>query len=214
MYRYLIAAVLGFLSGSVMYSYYLPLVFCHVDIIKESEDHNPGMANAALCGGRVIGGICLVLDVLKGFLPVFISARVLDSANPLFGLAVAAPVLGHAFTPLMRFHGGKAISPAFGALIGLWQISGIICALAFPLIFTTFILTVHPHSLRMIIASCALAATALISGQAPGVAAGAVCIASVLIYKHAINYDKKPFSLRLFVKIPLYQSKKTRRQEE
>lgn len=119
MHRYLIAAVLGFLSGSVMYSYYLPLVFCHVDIIKESEDHNPGMANAALYGGRVIGGICLVLDVLKGFLPVFISARVLDSANPLFGLAVAAPVLGHAFTPLMRFHGGKAISPAFGALIGL-----------------------------------------------------------------------------------------------
>lgn len=41
MHRYLIAVVLGFLSGSVMYSYYLPLVFCHVDIIKESEDHNP-----------------------------------------------------------------------------------------------------------------------------------------------------------------------------
>ena len=92
--------------------------------------------------------------------------------------------------------------------------SGIIYALAFPLIFTTFILTVHPHSLRMIIASCALAVTALISGQTPGVAAGAVCIAAVLIYKHAINYDKKPFSLRLFVKIPLYQSKKTQRQEE
>lgn len=113
MHRYLIAAVLGFLSGSVMYSYYLPLVFCHVDIIKESEDHNPGMANAALYGGRVIGGICLVLDVLKGFLPVFISARVLDSANPLFGLAVAAPVLGHAFTPAYAFSRRQGNQPRF-----------------------------------------------------------------------------------------------------
>ena len=76
MHRYLIAAVLGFLSGSVMYSYYLPLVFCHVDIIKESEDHNPGMANAALYGGRVIGGICLCIGCAQGLSSgIYIGAR-------------------------------------------------------------------------------------------------------------------------------------------
>ena len=152
-----------------MYSYYLPLVFCHVDIIKESEDHNPWHGKRRLVRrARDRRDMPCILMCSRAFFRYLYRRACWTGANPLFGLAVAAPVLGHAFTPLMRFHGGKAISPAFGALIGLWQISGIVCALAFPLIFTTFILTVHPHSLRMIIASCALAATALISGPAPG----------------------------------------------
>jgi acyl phosphate:glycerol-3-phosphate acyltransferase len=43
-----------------------------------------------------------------------------------WGLALIAiaPVLGHAFSPLLRFHGGKALATSFGVWTGLtlWQV--------------------------------------------------------------------------------------------
>ena len=66
MYKYFIAALLGYASGSVMYSYYLPLIFKGVDIIKLSDDHNPGMTNVMIYCGKPMGLLCLLLDFLKG----------------------------------------------------------------------------------------------------------------------------------------------------
>ena len=38
--------ILGFLSGSILFSYHLPLWFKRVDVVRTSADHNPGTANA------------------------------------------------------------------------------------------------------------------------------------------------------------------------
>ena len=81
MYKYFIAALLGYASGSVMYSYYLPLIFKGVDIIKLSDDHNPGMTNVMIYCGKPMGLLCLLLDFLKGFIPVYISCGLLDTAR-------------------------------------------------------------------------------------------------------------------------------------
>ena len=207
MYKYFIAALLGYASGSVMYSYYLPLIFKGVDIIKLSDDHNPGMTNVMIYCGKPMGLLCLLLDFLKGFIPVYISCGLLDTAHPLFGLVLASPVLGHAFTPLLRFKGGKAISSAFGSLAAVFQVSSIIYGLAFPLIFTTFIMTLKPHSLCIIIASVTLIITALLTQSSIGIILGTLVIAAVLIYKHAINRSRAPISIRLFMKIPLFEQK-------
>ena len=204
MYKYFIAALLGYASGSVMYSYYLPLIFKGVDIIKLSDDHNPGMTNVMIYCGKPMGLLCLLLDFLKGFIPVYISCGLLDTAHPLFGLVLASPVLGHAFTPLLRFKGGKAISSAFGSLAAVFQVSSIIYGLAIPLIFTTFL---TPLSLSIIIASVTLIITALLTQSSIGIILGTLVIAAVLIYKHAINRSRAPMSIRLFMKIPLFEQK-------
>ena len=123
----LTATLAGFVSGSIMYSYLIPRMICGKDVRLSAADHNPGAANAGLTCGKGVGILCGVLDVLKGFAPVFI-ACMLGIAN---GWAVAAivvaPALGHAFSPMLRAKGGKAIAPAYGALLGLlpWHPLGI-----------------------------------------------------------------------------------------
>lgn len=59
----------GFLSGSVLYSRYLPWLLKRIDIVKVSEDHNPGTANVMKYAGVPMGICCLLCDMAKGFLP-------------------------------------------------------------------------------------------------------------------------------------------------
>ena len=115
--KYLLFALAGYVSGSIMYSYLIPKLFCGVDIVKEGEDHNPGMTNVMRCVSVKLGVLCLLLDVAKGFAPVFLAKLyVPDFKNMLFALIIAAPVLGHAFTPILKFKGGKAIATSYGVL--------------------------------------------------------------------------------------------------
>ena len=65
---YLFHIFIGFLSGSILYSYLWPKWICHMDITQLSDDHNPGTFNAMkLAGPRV--GILSGLRCLQGLLP-------------------------------------------------------------------------------------------------------------------------------------------------
>lgn len=150
-WKYLLFSVWGFLSGSLMFSAWVPRWFCGVDVIAHSDDHNPGTANVFKLVGAKEGILCLLLDLAKGYVPVFVSCLFLDPYNPLFALALAAPVLGHAFSPFLKGKGGKAIATSFGALLGLWEVSPAVLLLAIVLIFFSTVFRINPHSLRVII---------------------------------------------------------------
>lgn len=61
----------------------------------------------------------LLLDYLKGAVPVSL-AHLLYSLSGWAVVPVAlAPILGHAFSPFLRFRGGKAIAATFGVWTGL-----------------------------------------------------------------------------------------------
>ena len=109
----------GFLCGSIMFSRLLPLLIAGKDVSAESSDRNPGAANAFSACGVAIGMLCLLLDMLKGFLPVLLGRLLLNTNDLLFAAVIVAPVLGHAIAPLNRFHGGKCIATAFGVTIAL-----------------------------------------------------------------------------------------------
>ena len=86
---------LGYLSGSVLYAYLLPKYIKKIDVTKESADGNPGAANAIQHGGILLGSAALVLELLKGYLPVHLALGVLNPEDWCFGLVLAALVLGH-----------------------------------------------------------------------------------------------------------------------
>ena len=71
---YLFYSFFGYLSGSVLYSYLIPKYFCHVDVRTVNEDQNPGAFNAFSVAGLRIGLLCVLCDIGKGFLPVFLAA--------------------------------------------------------------------------------------------------------------------------------------------
>ena len=62
--------LVGYLSGSILYAYLLPKYICHIDIMKDSDDHNPGTFNAFALAGTQVGILVIALELLKGFLPM------------------------------------------------------------------------------------------------------------------------------------------------
>ena len=95
---YLFYSFFGYLSGSVLYSYLIPKYFCHVDVRTVNEDQNPGAFNAFSVAGPRIGLLCVLCDIGKGFLPVFLAAHssAVSMSSWIFALILLAPVAGHA----------------------------------------------------------------------------------------------------------------------
>lgn len=93
--------------------------------MRRYGDGNPGATNAFRVGGAGVGLAALLLDVSKAAAPVgwaYFQAGI--TGWPML-LIATAPVLGHAFSPFLRFRGGKALAVAFGVWIGLtlWKLS-------------------------------------------------------------------------------------------
>ena len=110
---------LGYLSGNIMYAYWVPKLLKGVDVRDYGADHNPGAANATLACGLPMGILCAVLDILKGTVPVTLALHVSDITGWALVPIVLAPVVGHAWPLLIPGKGGKAIATSFGAFIGL-----------------------------------------------------------------------------------------------
>jgi glycerol-3-phosphate acyltransferase PlsY len=109
----------AWLSGSCMFSYWLG----HLarTNLKTVGDGNPGALNLWLAAGYKFGIAGVALDFLKGFVPVllFMDNGVVEG----YGIVpvALAPILGHAFSPFLRFEGGKAIAVTFGVWSALTQ---------------------------------------------------------------------------------------------
>ena len=148
---YLFYSFFGYLSGSVLYSYLIPKYFCHVDVRTVNEDQNPGAFNAFSVAGPRIGLLCVLCDIGKGFLPVFLAAHssAVSMGSWIFALILLAPVAGHAWPFLQPAKGGKAISVSFGVLLGLLpDLRPVLLLAAFYLTFS-LILIIQPHSLPL-----------------------------------------------------------------
>ena len=196
MWKQLLFIGLGFLSGSVLYSRYLPKILKGVDIVALSEDHNPGTANVMRYAGVQIGILCLLCDMAKGFVPVFVAARHTLPQSMMFALILAAPVAGHAFSVFHKGKGGKAIAVTFGCLIGrapeIWPLS-VLCILY--LLFS-LVIVIRPNEKRTVLTFLCFAAAVIVRtmmgrmGTALGV--GLLCQAGIVIYK---NYPDAQTSL-------------------
>ena len=90
---YLLFIIFGFLLGSIMNSQILPKIFLKKDIIKISKDNNPGASNVFTHCGVFWGLLCLILDMLKGFLPVFLASIHISTNSILFSFVMVFPNL-------------------------------------------------------------------------------------------------------------------------
>lgn len=161
-------AILGYLSGSVLFARVFSRVFRKEGMLENSRDRNPGTANAFLYGGFWCGALTLAGDLLKGFLPVFLFLRsgVPEHAHAfLGGLVIAAPVIGHGFPVFFGFRGGKGITVSFGCLLGMLPLWKPVTFLALFFIFFSVVFRITPHYHRTLAAYlCALAAVLCMGG--------------------------------------------------
>lgn len=107
--------IFSYLVGSIPFGYIIYYLTEKKDI-REDGSGNIGATNVLRSKGRCAGMATLVLDMLKGGLPVLYGSIHFDS--PVLIIAGgAAAILGHLFPLYLKFRGGKGIACFLGLLI-------------------------------------------------------------------------------------------------
>jgi glycerol-3-phosphate acyltransferase PlsY len=123
----LLATVAAYLVGSLSFAVIVSRVMGLNDP-RTYGSKNPGATNVLRSGSKAAAAVTLLLDALKGWLPVvlvkwFGAAYGLgDGTVALVGLAA---FLGHLFPVFFRFAGGKGVATALGVLVGISPILGL-----------------------------------------------------------------------------------------
>jgi glycerol-3-phosphate acyltransferase PlsY len=163
--------VLGYLSGSIPFGLILVRAVRGVDVRAQGSG-NIGATNVARVAGKGLGVLVLVLDALKGALPVAL-ARAVD-AGPLLPAAVGlAAFVGHVAPPWLGFRGGKGVATALGVLAVLapWA------ALAGAVTYGIVLAAVRISSVGSLLAGVVAVAVAWL---VPGTPLAAAALTSVL----------------------------------
>lgn len=109
---------LGYLSGSVPFGVLVTRLFSSKDV-REHGSGNIGATNVARVAGKKVGALVLLLDALKGTLPVLLAMHLFPE-GPRAHVAVGyAAFLGHVFPVWLKGKGGKGVATALGVLVVL-----------------------------------------------------------------------------------------------
>ncbi|MEO0067979.1 MAG: glycerol-3-phosphate 1-O-acyltransferase PlsY [candidate division WOR-3 bacterium] len=106
--RIILSIFIGFLFGSIPFGYLAGLIN-HIDIRKKGSG-NIGFTNVQRILGLKWAVPVLILDIAKGIVPV-IFAQSFGLLAPLVGLGA---ILGHIFSPYLKFNGGKGVATSIG----------------------------------------------------------------------------------------------------
>ncbi len=83
---------------------------------RTAGSKNPGATNVYRLGGRIPALLVLVMDILKGTIPVY-GSYFLGIEPIMLGVIAIFACLGHIFPLYFGFKGGKAVATAFGAML-------------------------------------------------------------------------------------------------
>jgi glycerol-3-phosphate acyltransferase PlsY len=130
-----VGMLLSYLIGCIPTAYILVKVIKRQDI-RRIGSGNVGATNAARVLGKPMGFFVLIVDMLKGIIPViFIADRFLERfyfPNPdvLRLILGVLAIIGHNWSVFLNFRGGKGVATTFGVLFGLGlKVSGLVLVL-------------------------------------------------------------------------------------
>jgi glycerol-3-phosphate acyltransferase PlsY len=175
---YLWPAAVGFLLGSIPFGLLLTRAAGLGDIRKVGSG-NIGATNVLRTGNKKLAAATLLLDALKGLVPVLAFNLM---AGPVPAAAAAAgAVLGHMFPPWLGFRGGKGVATTLGVLIGLsWPLGAITCA--------AWLVLAGLFRYSSLAALLCILIGAIAAWHFVPVAAPVVCLLAVLVWaKHHAN---------------------------
>ena len=121
---------LSYISGSIPFGLILANLFLKKDIRKIGSK-NIGATNVLRTGSKFIASITLLLDILKGVLPIIITNHYFPSLIYFSGLLT---FLGHIFPVWIKFKGGKGVATLLGIVFALSLKLGLFFCLAWLLI--------------------------------------------------------------------------------
>ncbi|MHB8733252.1 MAG: glycerol-3-phosphate 1-O-acyltransferase PlsY [bacterium] len=109
--------VLAYFIGALPTGLILVRVFRGEDIRKYGSG-NIGAVNVLRVAGPAVAAAVLLVDVMKGLVPVLLALRAGPAPWAVVAAGLAA-IAGHNWSIFLGFRGGKGIATSFGVLAGL-----------------------------------------------------------------------------------------------
>ena len=141
--------------------------------LSETGSGNLGATNVTRVIGKKYGIITLIIDALKGFLPVFIAFkyyRYFHFSFVILSIIVIAPIIGHCYSVYIKFKGGKGVATALGVFLAVSPEAVVMALLIFIVmvflskyislssitaaLFRPFLICYNLINLNIFIASC------------------------------------------------------------
>ena len=188
----LLAVVAAYLVGSLSFAVIVSRLMGLNDP-RTYGSGNPGATNVLRSGNKAAAALTLLLDAIKGWLPVWAVAQwgaAWGIENALAPVALAAFV-GHVWPVFFRFQGGNGVATAAGVLIGIQPWLGLAtCA--------TWIIVVYFSRMSSLGAICSavFAPFFYVLGigvawpSRPGLGLAIAAMGAVLMYRHSANISR------------------------
>ena len=125
----IVTAVLAYLVGSIPFGLLLARAM-GLGNLRKIGSGNIGATNVLRTGNKKAAALTLLLDAVKGAVPVLL-ARILlgEDAAQVAGLAA---FLGHLFPVWIGFRGGKGVATFLGVVLALaWPVGVAACAVSY-----------------------------------------------------------------------------------
>lgn len=184
MYTVILLLIFSYLFGSIPFSLIISKTFYKIDL-REHGSGNVGTTNTFRILGKKAGIIVLILDLLKGAIPVWVAMLVSTNVSfpvILFGIVAA---VGHVYSIFLRFKGGKAVATGGGAMLAAAPV-------IFIIILATFLITLKLSkyvSLSSVMAAVALFISVFFTGDWFIIGFG-IFLAILVIVKHISNMKR------------------------
>lgn len=187
------ATLLAYLLGSLSFAVIVSRLFGLSDP-RSYGSKNPGATNVLRSGNKVAAVVTLLLDGLKGWLPVVLikwfGADYGLGDGTVAAVAVAA-FIGHVFPVFFQFKGGKGVATAAGVLLGINWVLGLATLATFGIVvfFSRYV------SLASIAAAVFAPFFYLLGDRGAwnvdkSIVLALVAIAALLVYRHSANIGK------------------------
>jgi len=184
-----IFAVAAYLFGSIPFGKLIAGKVARIDITQKGSG-NIGATNVARELGIKWGILTLVLDMLKGFVPVVLFACLAPKAGigHEIGLSVVglSALSGHQFSIFLKFRGGKGVGTALGIYLAISPLSCLSALLLFILIVYIWDFV----SLASMTSAFSMPLLFALFGKTLPLVIGALIAAALICLKHKENIQR------------------------
>jgi glycerol-3-phosphate acyltransferase PlsY len=135
-----LAAIAAYLVGSLSFAVIVSKLMGLNDP-RTFGSKNPGATNVLRSGSKPAAILTLLLDALKGYIPVALvqwfgkDYGLSDGTVAMVGIAA---FLGHLYPVFFKFVGGKGVATAIGVVFGVHWALGLLCVASFAIIVYFF----------------------------------------------------------------------------
>ena len=127
----------AYLCGSIPFGLLIAKAVTGGDV-RAVGSGNIGATNVARAAGRPAAIATLILDAIKGLVPVMLAARLQPGTQFLPPICAIAAVVGHCYPVWLRFRGGKGVATGLGVSLALAPAAAVAGAATWLVLYKLF----------------------------------------------------------------------------